>query len=384
MRTLLILGAGASIEFGVPSTAKMNTLIKQHIDGREWIKHQGGLDAYIKIQDTLGEYLSSPEAVNFEKIYHCIHELAQFEPITPYAVDEYRFLLKPFFSKNHTFNREAFDAAGKGVIEAIYQSVSAACESPALSLDTFSEFLTRLKQDGVLRVYSTNYDDLALQADPTLYTGFGSGNGIKFDADDFWNSDWNKNSVFQMHGSVHFGFPRKKNFSIGELGWFDDRSEALKHSIFTGSDDRRMDGSSVYRSSVITGLDKLSRIQVTPFSHYYSAISRDAMEADRIVVVGSGLTDLHINVWVCEARKLGVPIVVVDCSSEGIEIFNNSRKQIEMFHTFGIDIFNRGNYKRDGSWVKSLTSKAYVWDGGFQKFLSSPEEFQTILHEIET
>ena len=76
-----------------------------------------------------------------------------------------------------------------------------------------------------------------------------------------------------------------------------------------------MDGSSFMRTAVITGLEKLSRLQRRPLSHFYSAMARDMMLVDVIFVIGSGLGDLHLNTWLHEARSRNPipPILFIDC-----------------------------------------------------------------------
>ena len=165
--------------------------------------------------------------------------------------------------------------------------------------------------------YTTNYDDFIFQAAPDLYSGFESSAGPRcprrFDVDGFWASE-EVNSVFYLHGSVHLVFPPlRPGDEYVELSWIDDRAEALSHRGWP-SDLPRMDGSAFIRTPIITGLEKLSRLQRVPFSYYYTAMARDVMRADVIYVIGSGLSDLHINTWLREARsrKPPTPILFID------------------------------------------------------------------------
>ena len=118
------------------------------------------------------------------------------------------------------------------------------------------------------------------------------------------------------------GFAPPPHGDIGELLWFDDRADSSKCSSFSGSPLRpRMDGTSILRSPIVTGLEKLSRLQQRPLSHFYSAMARDAMRADVIYVIGSGLADLHLNTWLGEARARTPkpPLLVVDLWPHGFE-----------------------------------------------------------------
>ncbi|NOX65841.1 MAG: hypothetical protein GXO85_08585 [Chlorobi bacterium] len=386
-RTFLLFGAGASIEFGAPSTSLMSEKIENYIKLDEWAEYRKVDNVYQEIKLKLSKYLSSDEAVNFENIYHCVHELLQFVPHTEGAVDEYKFLLQPFISSKDEISPDSLRTLEQTIIKAIYNTISDVCAAPVISLDPFSMFLKLLKKQGVLRAYTTNYDDFPLQASPDFYTGFDEGNAVKFNPKYFWRKGWDTNSLFHLHGSIHFGFPHGKNFDIGEIAWFDDRAEALKYSAFNGTAERRMDGSTVERSAILTGLDKLSRIQSSPLNYYYAGLAQDLMSCDQIIIVGSGYGDLHLNSWLKQARleRNSIPIILVDYYSSGFSRdFDYSRKSIEIFHTLGISAFDRKNViKRGEHWYISRHSNAAIWDGGFKLFLENMPEFQSVFEEIQ-
>ena len=141
-----------------------------------------------------------------------------------------------------------------------------------------------------------------------------------------------------LHGSVHLSFspPQAQDAGLGALHWFDDRSTALKNSSYSGSDELKMDGNQLIPTAVITGLDKLSHLQRCPFSHYYASMARDAMLADIIYVIGYGLSDLHLNTWLGEARRKNPmpPLIFVDWWPNGFlfdTAFELERKPNEMF-----------------------------------------------------
>jgi hypothetical protein len=203
-----------------------------------------------------------------------VHELAFLSP-TPGAVDEFKPLLAAFVSDNSGLSRESLVALAHKIIEIVYREASDCCASPKVALDPLRDFLAGLFAAGRTRIYSTNYDDFVLQAVPGLYTGFsGPADPSRFDIDTFWDHA-EENALFHLHGSVHFGFPTPAaGAEIGELFWYEDRADAALHSTFHGSSVSRMDGSSFMPTAVITGLDKLSRLQQRPLSYYFRALSR--------------------------------------------------------------------------------------------------------------
>jgi hypothetical protein len=149
-----------------------------------------------------------------------------------------------------------------------------------------------------------------------------------------------------------------------------------------------MDGTQVVRSPIITGLDKLSRIQQRPFCYYYAALARDLMDADVIYVIGSGLADLHMNTWLHEARSKNrrTPLVFVDYWKDGFaaERFELDSKLIALFHSLNVhtsELRERDYGAMDG-WTISQDGSAAVWDQGFQKFLGTPDALEKALQRI--
>ncbi len=392
-RALVLTGAGASLDFGAPSTSALTKAIAARVQADDWMRHCGSDAAYLKIRDVLASYFTGGAAtVNFEHIYHCAHELLfTFEP-TRGAVDEYRPILQPFIERKIAVDEQALRALVSRMAEFIFEELSAVCEAPAESLDPLAAFLTKLRTEYVARIYTTNYDDFLLQAAPDLYTGFDSALGLdpkSFDAGAFWQAA-ESDGVFHLHGSVHlaFGHPLAGDVDLGALHWFDDRALALRNSSYSGSGSRRMDGSQSVRTAMITGLDKLSRLQQTPLSHYYASMARDALMADIIYVIGSGLGDLHLNTWLGEARRKNSkpPLLFVDWWPNFFiddTAFELESKPIEMLHTLRMLVSKHYGGDRYGSgWTLAKDRSCGIWDKGFLAFLKADSELTHVLSQL--
>ena len=392
-RALVLTGAGASLEFGVPSTAELTKSIETKVCADEWMQECYGDYAYLEICKTLADYLQGgAEAVTFEHVYHCAHELlSTFDPI-PGALNEYRPILVPFTTRRIAVLERTLRALVERMVEFIFEELSAACEEPKANLGGLSAFITKLRRDHITRIYTTNYDDFLLQSAPDLYTGFDptpSPDPKSFDRGAFWLAT-DADSVFHLHGSVHLSFGPPRNTDLGALDWFDDRAEALLRVSQTGSGKRQMDGSRVIPAAVITGFDKLSRLQQPPLSHYYASMARDAMTADIIYVIGSGLSDLHLNSWLGDARRKNPqpPLILVDCWPNGFledTAFGIMReaKLIEMFHKLRMIVSNSypGDTRGSG-WTLDKERTCAIWDKGFCKFLKASSELDDILGEL--
>ena len=395
-RAVVLAGAGASLEFGAPSTAELTKTIGQKVGDDPQMRDCGGDHAYWKIFNILARYLKGGvRAVNFEHIYHCAHELLfTFEP-KYIAANEYRPILQPFIRHRITIDEHVLRKLINRMTEFIFKELSTRCENLRTNLDPLSSFLNKLQRNHITRIYTTNYDDFFLQAAPNLYTGFDSEpNPARkhFDPRAFWQAS-DTDCIFHLHGSVHLGFARlpAEGVDLGDIYWFNNRTEALRNSSYHGSGVRRMDGSQIERAAVITGLDKLSRLQQQPFSHYYASMTRDMMMANIIYVIGCSLGDLHLNTWLNEARRMEPkpPLIFIDKCPDSFlcdTIFEQDRKTKEMFHKLRMYMDTPlGDVKYGSGWTLSRTPKYRnyaIWDKGFFAFLESPEELDDVLTKL--
>ena len=392
-RALVLTGAGASLEFGAPSTANLTKAIETRVCADELMRKWGSDQAYLKISKTLAGYLQGgAEAVTFEHVYHCAHELLfTFEP-GPGAVNEYRPIFVPFITRRIVVDEQTVRALVERMAEFIFAELSTVCEEPIVSLDPLTAFLAKLREDHITRIYTTNYDDFLLQAAPDLYTGFDSApspDPKSFDGGAFWQAT-DADGVFHLHGSVHlsFGPPQPQDVDLNVLHWFDDRTKALRHASYNASGERRMDGSQIIPTAVITGLDKPSRLQQPPLSHYYASMACDALKADIIYVIGSGISDLHLNAWLGDARRKTPkpPLIFVDYYPNSFledTAWKFERKTIEMFHKLRMIVSQdyRGDLWGSG-WTLDKDRTCAVWDKGFLAFLRAPRELDHVLTEL--
>jgi hypothetical protein len=384
-RGVVILGAGASVEFGAPTTIKLTEKVEQHVCSDFLMKQHGGDIAFRKIKEILLAYLGDPALVHYERIYHCVHELIQFFPPNERIASEYRPLLVPFIQPTLELTKISLEVLDRRILQAIYKEISSACKTPACSLGSFCAFLQEFKKDHILRIYSTNHDDFPLQAVGDLYTGFEL-NSAPFDVDRFWR-EWNVPAIFHLHGSIHMGFADpSEGRDISEIIWFTDRDDAYNHMRFMyPSGERRPDGGLAARFPLITGLDKLSNIQQRPFCYYYAALAKDLAEADLIYVIGSGLGDLHVNTWLREARsrKPFTPLLFVGYWPNGFanERFELNHNLIEMSHSLNVytDDLLVQDYRGMAGWTVTKDRTAAIWDQGFQKFLANPDALKSVL-----
>jgi len=175
-KVCLILGAGASIEFGAPSTEVLTTLIEKCLEDDKWVQDKNAFATYQFIKGKLQKFLVKPGTLHFEHIYHCVHELLKFSyEVSEEAFDEFRYLLQPFLSlieKNDLLAEDKLRCLEQRYIQFIYEVISKSCETPKRPIGPLRKFIKTLTESNVLRIYNLNYDDFCFQAGSSLYTGF--------------------------------------------------------------------------------------------------------------------------------------------------------------------------------------------------------------------
>ena len=164
-RALVLTGAGASLEFGAPGTAKLTKSIEEKVFADEWMTRCGGDRAYREIHETLAGYLQCGTcAVNFEHVYHCAHELLfTFQP-TPGAVNEYRPLLVPFIERRFAADKAALRALVERMSKFIFAELSEACDRPARSFAPLAAFVAKLRKDHTTRLLHKSWHVVVAQA----------------------------------------------------------------------------------------------------------------------------------------------------------------------------------------------------------------------------
>ncbi|MFG0859219.1 hypothetical protein [Pseudomonas sp. CJQ_13] len=393
-RILVLVGAGASVDFGIPQTSGFTDKLEEHMLADGYSVRSGGWDAYKCVKSELENYYGSESEAHFERIYHTLHELAAMK-VSAGAVPKYKPVLLPFMQPNHGLKFDALRAAASSMLEAIYSIASASSAAPKQSVAPLSEFVRKLESIATTRIYTTNYDDFFSQASPHLFTGFTKKRGefSLFSPEDYW-SCWGQSGLFHLHGSVHLGFPLwlsgDPSIDIGELGWFESRDEAIKHSSFSGSGSPRLDGTELERSAIVTGLDKLGRLQQSPYLYYYSGLARDVVEADLIIVLGSGLGDYHLNSYLREARRSAEPtplIYVGYWKEEGDELFE-ALNSVQTDHSEAVihqlRVGQNSDIKFDAyrGWTTNSVAKIAIYTNGFYSFLKDPDSLDCVLQDI--
>jgi hypothetical protein len=166
----------------------------------------------------------------------------------------------------------------------------------------YGAFWTELQREFDLDVATTNYDDLLGQALPSLTHGFVPIPGERAHRFDPRELRGATHRLAHLHGSVHLGAREwdadANRFAYeddrNDLYWYEDVADA-RHAFKAHAPPSQAREDTVL-GPLITGLHKPAKVlAVEPYATYYRSFGRWVEESPRLLVIGYGFGDLHIN-----------------------------------------------------------------------------------------
>lgn len=408
-KLLVVLGAGASLELGMPSVKMIDQLLDKWsqlyfplISGKKsW---DDNLYRWVK------ENFKSPSGdnPNFENILYTIQSLSCFDQKNKRKVihqsdfttikdsPEIRAFhgyetiaeTRDFFLLNAVLNSELLDYFRKK------------CENLEAEqkdeLARIREFFDYLRSDYELGLINLNYDNVALSALPELKTGFDHNTG-KFDMNNFYQKEWN--FCYHIHGCVHFAMLDNE-----EISWNSD----LTSNFGLGAKNRRSfttpEGTKHPFSTIITGLDKLNQIYREPFRQYLFSLDQRIYESDTILFIGYGFNDSYLNELIkthSRDKSKRRNIVVIDYQDEQLPSLSEGGSQwgSRLLSTAWTPFYQMGNgssnliyrpntvgaYKntRTFEFSDNYENPLYVWYSGFLDACYNREKVKEALDDYE-
>jgi hypothetical protein len=157
-----------------------------------------------------------------------------------------------------------------------------------------------------LTLFTLNYDDLIDRGCPTGFDGFvadreNSTSGAYWEAHSFdarvfdlWR-DSMEPVLVHLHGSVRFG-PSRQGFDLVKYSSSAAAGEAIQS---VSRSDKSSGGQIVSSDSIISGLNKAARLTLNPipYGYYYRALIDSLLSNERLLVIGYGAADEHVNTW---------------------------------------------------------------------------------------
>jgi hypothetical protein len=237
-------------------------------------------------------YSDNGAALTFEHLIHACDELAHVLPDDPDRYDRSRWMLQPFFEVRQKYAAwvgprvpRMMSFVAEEARYFILEHVAQECE--ALTNPTpVSDGLGKLADRFLLRSHSLNYDDLALAAGVSFYTGFDENTG-EFRPEYPWPTDIH--TFAQLHGSVRWGLVDSQILACECI----DKARANWESGF--NQQVVQDGHALPRVPMITGFRKPDLLLERPFGTYLHVFHEQLLATPRWLIIGYGFGDPHVN-----------------------------------------------------------------------------------------
>jgi hypothetical protein len=392
-KLLVILGAGSSIPRGMPSVTTVDRLMKQW--GADWAASRGFPDYFDALWRSVEAYFHAGNSglhpsLNFEKVLGEMVALAHWMTPAPWG-ETLRLLACAGAPPPHLhFPAPSLHGPApygatvmvmdqlKHLLIELARHMRGLCRKLDLRTEAarhYTALFDSVRDVFDVGVYNLNYDTSALAAWPDAYTGFNE-TGTFDPLGVHQREEWG--FVHHLHGSVHHSL-------VGEFGneicWRPD----LGGSFFDGHqglvDDKRSEGRSFPKTTLVAGGFKLDQLLVEPFHSFHAALVRHVYAADAVLVGGYGFGDVHVN-RALRNRLAGTntrpPAMILDyaCATTDPMQFRNDLWAHELCETLGTsgDFFREPGHSSPsgpselaakGSFEVSAPHRVALWHGGF-------------------
>ncbi len=279
---ILLLGAGASADAGIPTSAEMINRIEKNLkdndDWREYLDLYNHIKSAIYYAAGLQGHFRQDVSYNIETLVNTLYELERNEehPLYPFIASwNFRFvnLANPNFSNVKKFRRLILAELKKWMSP----------DDPSAG-DYYSGFID-LQRDlnFPLRIFSLNYDLYVDRLEKHVREEFKVECGFKgYGPQSIW--DWKR-----FDEKVHDLSPQIILYKLhGSIDWKRDESTKLPFSV------EQIENVPADEMELVFGRDfKLEAAD--PYLFYIYEFRRYTLLAKLIVVVGYGFDDTHIN-----------------------------------------------------------------------------------------
>ena len=295
MKTILLLGAGAMIPFGGPSTKELTELITHDIF------------TYSALQILKNRY---GNGVNFETLLSNLETLLEWKLSDEYYKDVITssVFLNPISNLEMTSARKLqeihYNAINK-IIERVstYSELKRLDENDCKIIRDLSDYLLGVADNSNTKVYSLNYDRLIpklLKDKISLYDGTNN-SYFEYDIEKYVNHNF---TYFNLHGSIYMEYIHGGRVHLSET----PVDYTHRYSIPGGNY-----GEIKAFIPIIAGYSKTQRILSEPFNFGIGVFMYDCNTCDKLFIIGYSFADLYINNVIKNLVTIKkVEIVIID------------------------------------------------------------------------
>jgi NAD-dependent SIR2 family protein deacetylase len=324
-KLLITVGAGASIEFGMPSVATVDSLFDTHAGKEFSLSSEPTTNLYRYCRDTINGYYSKSSKPALAKTANFEEVLYQLNLLCPYLSDKSHkhgsnALLSAsalpdvlHFGKNAVADADILRHLSSSSLDMLVNHFIGQCalatHQKAAEIAQLKKFLDALSDEFDIGIITLNYDNMFTQARPSLYTGFDPISGQFDPRGVFSRPGWE--FIYHLHGSIHFNMNGRSR-GMHEISWEAHPATSSSTSSFGRNTQDSMEGTDFPTSTIIAGYGKTQQMLRQPFRTYYSQANRLIHQADSLLFLGYGFSDLHLNAIFSEVDSQRVPSVLVD------------------------------------------------------------------------
>jgi hypothetical protein len=308
-KLLLIVGAGASNEFGMLSVADAGKIINAAAQERYALRDRPDSNLYKHIEGMVQQYWRDnnssglDRSPNFEDILYAIFALVAAYPFGVHtsalgALIEAKQLPEfDFHGRGPTRIDHKLRIVGTVLVDALLSAFREKCKM--VERDKQAEFfrlkslMAALQAEFEVAVVSLNYDNIIYRALPGIEIGFDQASGRFVQDRIFSRKKWA--CMLHLHGSVHFDMPTNGSADMHEVCWKPDINDTFSQNSFGRGMQITKEGAHFPVSAIVAGYGKTTQLLRRPFRTYYSELDRLVATCEAVLFAGYGFGDTHLN-----------------------------------------------------------------------------------------
>lgn len=327
-KLLIIVGAGASVEFDMPSVSAIDTLFDTWSNQILSIPTiNKSLYKHLK-DEIISNFTSTARPIktdtNFEEVLYTAMNLYSLNndnktnPVSAFYDFKTMPQVKDQLGATRNVDYNDFKHLTSYLIDELLKEFRNRCQTITTSkqteLNTLKTFLSELEKHFDVGVLTFNYDNVFLSQLNRPTTGFDQ-NGAFDPAIILNNKKWN--FIYHIHGSVHFDM-QSNSKGLHNITFNSDLKSRFQQNTSGRSGQTTPESQFVLTSNIIAGYGKSYQIQKNPFYLYFTDFAKKIYEADALLFAGYGFSDIYVNNVIAESfdfnRKR--PVVVLTYSDD--------------------------------------------------------------------
>lgn len=397
-KLLIVVGAGASIDFGLPSVSRVDQILDKAASQSHPLASDTNSNLYRYLKERLQEYFAHSPIEHLRKEATFEDVLYQINSLIPFTADPYwQHGANALFAAHRipevlgqhwrplSMNGEDLKQLGVALYDALVFHFIDACENlhttKANELAKLRLFLTALEGEFDIGVVTLNYDNIISTAFPSLHTGFDQTTGQFDPLLVLQRTDWH--FIYHLHGSIHFEMKHTQT-AMDQITWANTPTKSYATSVSGRGLQDSVEGASYPQSIFIAGYGKTHQILRQPFRTYFAQVNRLAYEADSLLFLGYGFGDAHLNALFLEPFLRGVPAVVIDWAENDLDAFQTrqDRWSYQLRNTLPINLHEVASptpsvpalkAKNELDVLRDQTSRLAIWYGGLMSACDHPQ-----------